>query len=199
MNKKVLIAFECSGVVRRAFRAVGCDAYSNDLQPADDDSEFHILGDAIDAIKSQEWDLIIAHPPCTALAVSGNSTYAEGMPKYSERLSAIDYTMDLFQLCCSVAPKVCMENPVGVLPVKPSQYVQPWQFGHAESKKTGFWLFGLPLLMETQNVKYEYDQLPKNKAQRLHYLSPSKDRAKLRSETYTGIAQAMAEQWSSLI
>tara|TARA_Y100001938_G_scaffold132552_1_gene190944 strand:+ start:303 stop:902 length:600 start_codon:yes stop_codon:yes gene_type:complete len=199
MNKKVLIAFECSGVVRRAFRAVGCDAYSNDLQPADDDSEFHILGDAIDAIKSQEWDLIIAHPPCTALAVSGNSTYAEGMPKYSERLNAIDYTMDLFQLCCSVAPKVCMENPVGVLPVKPSQYVQPWQFGHAESKKTGFWLFGLPLLMETQNVKYEYDQLPKNKAQRLHYLSPSKDRAKLRSETYTGIAQAMAEQWSSLI
>ena len=199
MNKKVLIAFECSGVVRRAFRAVGCDAYSNDLQPADDDSEFHILGDAIDAIKSQEWDLIIAHPPCTALAVSGNSTYAEGMPKYSERLNAIDYTMDLFQLCCSVAPKVCMENPVGVLPVKPSQYVQPWQFGHAESKKTGFWLFGLPLLMETQNVKSEYDQLPKNKAQRLHYLSPSKDRAKLRSETYTGIAQAMAEQWSSLI
>jgi len=92
-----------------------------------------------------------------------------------------------------------MENPVGVLPVKPSQYVQPWQFGHAESKKTGFWLFGLPLLMETKNVKSEYDQLPKNKAQRLHYLSPSKDRAKLRSETYTGIAQAMAEQWSSLI
>ena len=199
MSKKVLIAFECSGIVRRAFRAVGCEAYSNDLQPADDDSKFHILGDAIDAIKSQEWDLIIAHPPCTALAVSGNSTYAEGMPKYSERLSAIDYTMDLFQLCCSVAPKVCMENPVGVLPVKPSQYVQPWQFGHAESKKTGFWLFGLPLLMETQNVKSEYDQLPKNKAQRLHYLSPSKDRAKLRSETYTGIAQAMAEQWSSLI
>ena len=199
MSKKVLIAFECSGVVRRAFRAVGCEAYSNDLQPADDDSEFHILGDAIDAIKSQEWDLIIAHPPCTALAVSGNSTYAEGMPKYSERLSAIDYTLDLFQLCCSVAPKVCMENPVGVLPVKPSQYVQPWQFGHAESKKTGFWLFGLPLLMETQNVKSEYDQLPKNKAQRLHYLSPSKDRAKLRSETYTGIAQAMAEQWSPLI
>ena len=199
MSKKVLIAFECSGVVRRAFRAVGCEAYSNDLQPADDDSEFHILGDAIDAIKSQEWDLIIAHPPCTALAVSGNSTYAEGMPKYSERLSAIDYTLDLFQLCCSVAPKVCMENPVGVLPVKPSQYVQPWQFGHAESKKTGFWLFGLPLLMETQNVKSEYDQLPKNKAQRLHYLSPSKDRAKLRSETYTGIAQAMAEQWGYLI
>jgi len=199
MSKKVLIAFECSGVVRRAFRAVGCEAYSNDLQPADDGSDFHILGDAIDAINSQEWDLIIAHPPCTALAVSGNSTYAEGMPKYSERLSAIDYTMDLFQLCCLVAPKVCMENPVGVLPVKPSQYVQPWQFGHAESKKTGFWLFGLPLLMETQNVKYEYDQLPKNKAQRLHYLSPSKDRAKLRSETYTGIAQAMAEQWSSLI
>jgi hypothetical protein len=199
MSKKVLIAFECSGVVRRAFRAVGCNAYSNDLQPSDDGSEFHILGDAIDAIKSQEWDLIIAHPPCTALAVSGNSTYAEGMPKYSERLSAIDYTMDLFQLCCSVAPRVCMENPVGVLPVKPSQYVQPWQFGHAESKKTGFWLFGLPLLMETQNVKSEYDQLPKNKAQRLHYLSPSKDRAKLRSETYTGIAQAMAEQWSPLI
>ena len=199
MSKKVLIAFECSGVVRRAFRAVGCNAYSNDLQPSDDGSEFHILGDAIDAIKSQEWDLIIAHPPCTALAVSGNSTYAEGMPKYSERLSAIDYTMDLFQLCCSVAPKVCMENPVGALPVKHSQYVQPWQFGHAESKKTGFWLFGLPLLMETQNVKSEYDQLPKNKAQRLHYLSPSKDRAKLRSETYTGIAQAMAEQWGSLI
>ena len=79
MSKKALIAFECSGVVRRAFRAIGCDAYSNDLQPADDDSEFHILGDAIDAIKSQEWDLIIAHPPCTALAVSGNPT--EGLKR----------------------------------------------------------------------------------------------------------------------
>jgi hypothetical protein len=199
MNKKVLIAFECSGIVRQAFRSLGIDAYSNDLQPADDGSRFHIQNDALEAIRCCNWDLIIAHPPCTALAVSGNSTYAEGMPKHCKRLEAIDYTLKLFETCVSVCPRVCMENPVGVLPVKPAQYVQPWQFGHAESKKTGLWLFGLPLLKETKNVKAEYDKLPKNIAQRLHYLPPSKDREKLRSQTYRGIAEAMAQQWSCFI
>ena len=88
-----------------------------------------------------------------------------------------------------------MENPVGVLPIKPTQYVQPWQFGHPESKKTGLWLHNLEPLKETNNVKEEFDKLPKKEQQRLHYLSPSEDRGELRSITYQGIADAMAEQW----
>jgi len=88
-----------------------------------------------------------------------------------------------------------MENPVGVLPFKPAQYVQPWMFGHAESKKTGLWLHGLPKLNQTNNVKQEFDRLPKREQQRLHYLPPSADRWKIRSKTFQGLADAMSEQW----
>jgi hypothetical protein len=181
--------------VREAFRKLGHEAWSNDLLPADDGSEYHLQMDCEEAITWDNWDLIIMHPPCTALAVSGNSTYAKGMPKHNERLRAIEWTTNLYNLAKKSCGKVCMENPVGVLPFKPTQYVQPWMFGHPESKKTGLWLHGLPKLGETNNVREEFDRLPKRDQQRLHYLPPSADRWKIRSKTFQGLADAMAAQW----
>jgi len=196
---KVLVACEYSGRVREAFRALGHDAYSCDLLPADDKSWWHHEGCCMPVIADPDidWDLIIMHPPCTALAVSGNAWYGNGMPKNAERLRAKEWTMALFNHAKDHAPMVAMENPVGVLPVKPTQYVQPWMFGHPESKKTGLWLHNLPKLVETDNVKAYFDSLPKNQQQRLHYLPPSKDRWKIRSTTFQGIADAMAAQWST--
>lgn len=191
---KVLIACEYSGKVREAFRALGHDAYSCDLLPADDDSQYHYTGDCWSVI-AEGWDLIIMHPPCTALAVSGNAHYGTGMAKNAMRHEAIEWTLSLFEHAKKHADKVAFENPVGVLPIKPTQYVQPWQFGHPESKKTGLWLHNLPTLVSTNNVKELFDSLPKNQQQRLHYLPPSKDRWKIRSETFQGIADAMAAQW----
>ena len=193
--KKVLVACEYSGKVREAFRQLGHEAWSCDFLPADDRSPHHYQQDCVEVIKRYEWDLIIMHPPCTALAVSGNAWYGQGMPKNNERLEAIEWTTNLWELAKQNAHAVCMENPVGVLPFKPAQYVQPWQFGHPESKKTGLWLHNLPKLQATDDVKHVMDLLPKNKQQRLHYLPPSKDRWKIRSETFQGIADAMAEQW----
>jgi hypothetical protein len=191
---KVLIACEYSGKVREAFRALGHDAYSCDLLPADDDSQYHYTGDCWPVI-TEGWDLIIMHPPCTALAVSGNRWYGTGMPKNSERAEAIEWTLALFEHAKKHAPKVAFENPVGVLPIKPTQYVQPYQFGHAESKKTGLWLHNLPPLTATNDVEALWRTLPKKEAQRIHMLPPSADRWKIRSETYQGIADAMAQQW----
>ena len=199
---RVLISCESSGTVREAFRKLGHDAWSCDILPADDNSPYHYTGDCINVIK-QGWHLIIGHPPCTALAVSGNSTYAYGMPKHQKRLDSIKWTEDLWQLMCANASYVCMENPVGVLSTQSNiktkpQYIQPYQFGHAESKKTGLWLHNLPKLKDSNNVKNEFDSLPKAQQQRLHYLPPSPDRWKIRSKTYQGIADAMADQWGGL-
>jgi len=192
----VLVACEYSGVVREAFRLRGHYALSNDLLPADDGSPYHIQDDCFNAIDAaRHWDLIIMHPPCTALAVSGNAWYGKGMPKNAERHEAISWTTKLWTYARSKATYVCMENPVGVLPFKPSQYVQPYQFGHPESKKTGLWLHNLPPLKDTYNCKEKHDALPRNKRMRLHYLPPSKYRWKIRSTTFQGIADAMASQW----
>ena len=193
----VLVACECSGKVRNAFRKLGHNAWSCDLLPADDDSFFHFQGDCIQVIETG-WDLIIMHPPCTALAVSGNAWYGTGMPKNDQRHEAIKWTMDLFNLAKEHAPRVAMENPVGVLPIKPSQYVQPWMFGHPESKKTGLWLHNLKPLEATDTLQipergYWDNQTPSGQ----NKLAPSSDRAKLRSETYAGIASAMADQWGT--
>ena len=195
---KVLVACEYSATVRDAFRARGHDAWSCDLLPTDGDPAFHYQGDVY-RILNQKWDLIIAHPPCTALAVSGNAWYGEGQPKYHERLEACKWTRVLWDRCLSVAERVCFENPVGVLPrlagfPKP-HYVQPYEFGHMEQKKTGLFLHNLPVLRPTNNVYEEMMKLPKRERERLHYLPPSADRWKIRSTTYKGIAQAMAEQW----
>lgn len=194
---KVLIACEYSGRVRDAFIAKGHDAISCDLLPTDSPGP-HYQGDVFDLL-NQDWDLIIAHPPCTALAVSGNAWYGEGQPKYQERLEAVEWTKKLWKACKKVSDKVCFENPVGVLPrlgglPKPG-YVHPWQHGHMEQKKTGLFLHGLDPIKETENVYQEMIKLPKNERERLHYLPPSEDRWKIRSTTYQGIANAMADKW----
>ena len=194
---KVLVLCEYSGVVRDAFIEKGHDAISCDLLPTDSPGP-HYQGDAFDML-NQEWDLIIAHPPCTALAVSGNAWYGEGQPKYQERLDSCKWTRELWDKCLEVSSRVCFENPVGVLTrlagfPKP-HYVQPWQHGHTEQKKTGLYLHGLKPLVPTNNVYDEMMKLPKRERERLHYLPPSPDRWKIRSTTYSGIAKAMADQW----
>ena len=186
---KVLVGCEESQEVCKAFRALGHEAYSNDLlECSGGHPEWHIKGNVISAVISTEWDLIILHPPCTALAVSGNRWYGKGMEKHADRISSKQWTSDLWRAAIDNADKVALENPVGVLDlgVKP-QYIQPWQFGHGETKKTGLWLHNLPELKPTNIVE--------GREQRIWKMPPSADRAKLRSKTYPGIAKAMAEQW----
>ena len=197
----VLVACEYSGIVRDAFIDAGHNAISCDLLPTDKPGP-HFEFDVSHALH-YNWDLIIAHPPCTALTVAGNSTYGEGQPKYQERLDSVKWTTGLWENMCAVSDKVCMENPVGVLQrlggMKKPQYVQPYWFGHMEQKKTGLFLHGLPNLVPTDDVYDEMMKLPKNVRERLHYLPPSKDRWKLRSTTYQGLADAMAKQWGDLL
>lgn len=197
---KVLVACEYSGRVRDAFLALGHDAISCDLLPTDVEGP-HYQGDVFDML-NQRWDLIIAHPPCTALAVSGNAWYGEGMPKHDQRIESAAWTESLWLKCVEMADRVCFENPVGVLTrltsmPKPS-YVQPWQFGHMEQKKTGLFLHNLPALVPTDNVYDAMMELPERERQRMHYLPPSADRWKIRSTTYQGIADAFAAQWGNL-
>ena len=195
---KVLVGCEYSGVVRDAFIAKGHDAMSCDLLPTDKPGP-HYQGDVFDLI-GNGWDLIIMHPPCTALTVAGNKWYGEGQPKYNERLASAEWTEGLWLNCLYACPKVCFENPVGVLTrltlMPKANYVQPYQFGHLEQKKTGLFLHGLPPLVETNNVYDEMMKLSKRDRERVFYLPPSPDRWKIRSTTYQGIAEAMANQWS---
>ena len=194
---KVLVACEYSGRVRDAFLARGHDAISCDFLPTDRAGPHH-QGDVYDML-GQRWDLIVAHPTCTAMTVAGNSTYGEGQPKYDERLAAVKWTVALWNAMKAVSPRVCMENPVGVLRrlggMHKPQYVQPYWFGHMEQKKTALFLHGLPPLSKTNDVYDEMMKLPKNVRERLHYLPPSTDRWKIRSTTFQGIADAMADQW----
>lgn len=197
----VLIACEYSGVVRDAFNNKGHHAISCDLLPTDSPGR-HRQGDIIEYLDKAEpgyFDLIIAHPECTKLCVSGNAHYGESMPRYQERLDSVKWTMMFWELCKSKSDKVCFENPVGVLHrlggMPKAIYVQPYQFGHLEQKKTGLHLHNLKPLVEEDNVYNEMMKLPKNQRERLHYLPPSKDRWKIRSTTFQGIAQGMANQW----
>ena len=179
----VLVACEYSGRVRDAFLSRGHNAISCDLLPTDVDGP-HYQGDMFD-LDWSEFDLVIAHPPCTAVCLSGNRHYANT----EERQSGIDL---IWKIWNQPVDKLAIENPVGVinsyLPDMPRpQYIQPWQFGHGETKKTGLWLRNLPRLVPTNIVDGRDD--------RIHKLPPSKDRWKIRSTTYSGIAEAMAEQW----
>lgn len=188
---RVLVACEFSGVVRDAFRNIGHDSWSCDVLAAHGGSEFHIHGDVRDVLYD-DWDLIIAHPPCTALCASGNRYYAGT----KEREDAVEF-FRLFLEAPSM--RVCVENPVGVISTfirPPDQYIQPYQFGHPESKKTGLWLKNLPKLEPTEILEkpacgYWSNQTPSGQ----NRLGPSPDRGLLRSITYKGIAEAMAEQW----
>lgn len=178
----VLIACEFSGVVRNAFQkkghwAVSCDILSTET------SGWHYKGDVRD-ILSMSWDLMIAHPPCTHLAVSG-ARWFKG--KQAEQKKAIEFFMELIN---ADIPRIAVENPVSIMSTKykkPDQIIQPWQFGHGETKATCLWLKGLPKLKPTNIVE--------GRESKVHKMPPSKDRWKLRSLTYKGIALAMAEQW----
>jgi hypothetical protein len=198
---RVLIACEFSGIVRDAFIAKGHDAMSCDLLQTESPGPHH-QGDIIEFLNRHDnghFDLIIAHPECTKLCVSGNAHYGEGQPKYNERLESVKWTREFWGYAKLVSDKVCFENPVGVLHrlggLPKANYVQPYQFGHLEQKKTGLHLHNLEPLKEENNVYDEMMKLPKNIRERLHYLPPSKDRWKVRSKTYQGIANAMATQW----
>lgn len=188
----VLIGCEESQEICKAFRERGHNAFSNDLLPCSGGHpEWHLQGDVFEAIDYKHWDLIILHPPCTALAVSGNAHYGVGKPNYHKRLEALVWTHRLWNKAISVCEHVALENPVGVLNkmgVLPKpQYIQPWQFGHGETKKTGLWLHNLPPLQPTNIVD--------GREQKIWKMTPSDDRAKLRSKTYPGIAKAIAAQW----
>ena len=193
----VLVGCEYSGIVRDAFIAKGHDAISCDLLPTEKPGP-HYQGDIYEML-NYEWDLIIMHPPCTALTVAGNKWYGEGQPKYQQRLDSAKWTEELWVVCKAMADKVCFENPVGVLTrlttMPKAHYVQPYWFGHREQKKTGLFLHGLKPLTATNNVYDEMMLLPKRERERLHYLPPSKDRWKIRSATFQGLADAMADQW----
>tara|TARA_R100000781_G_C4058178_1_gene120111 strand:- start:47 stop:670 length:624 start_codon:yes stop_codon:yes gene_type:complete len=193
---KVLVACEYSGIVREAFASKGHNAWSCDLLPTDQPSDKHIQGDVLEIINN-DWNLIIAHPPCTHLSVSGAARWAEKVADGRQQ-AAIKFVEDIWNANC---PFIAIENPVGALSTrsklgKASQYIQPYEFGHAEQKKTGLWLKGLPKLIPTDVI--DVSNLPDNQRQRLHYLPPSKDRWKIRSTTFWGIANAMADQWGNL-
>jgi site-specific DNA-cytosine methylase len=180
---RVLVACEFSGVVREAFRRLGHDAWSCDLLAAEDGSSYHFQQDVRDVIL-MGWDLLIAHPPCTHLAVSGARWFKD---KQGEQADALDLVRRL--LDCGV-PRIAVENPVSIISSrirKPDQIVHPWQFGHGETKATCLWLKNLPKLKPTQIVD--------GRVARVHREPPSPDRWKNRSRTYNGIAEAMADQW----
>jgi hypothetical protein len=182
---KVLVACEYSGTVRDAFIARGHEAMSCDLLPTERPGP-HYQGDIWD-LRPYEWDLMIAHPPCTHLAVSG-ARWWKG--KQQEQAEALDFVRWLMN---APIPRICIENPISKISSairKPDQIIQPWQFGHGETKATCLWLKGLPLLKPTNVVE--------GREARIHRMPPSPNRWKERSRTFQGIADAMAEQWGSL-
>jgi hypothetical protein len=189
----ILIACEESGTVRDAFIKRGHNAISCDILDPSNGGP-HIKGDVKPLLK-MEWDLIIAHPPCTYLSNSGVCWLKDNPVRQKQMEEATKFFHLFLKAKCD---KICVENPIphkyGVGKTY-SQIVQPWQFGHKERKATCLWLKGLPKLYETENVKEEMLKLPKNVQQRLHYLPPGPERAKLRSKTFKGIAEAMASQW----
>ena len=179
---RVLVACEYSGRVRDAFLALGHDAMSCDLLPTEVEGPHH-QGDVTELLH-MGWDLMIAHPPCTHLAVSGSRWFKDKVKEQAEALIFVQTLMD------APIPKIAIENPVSVISSrirKPDQIIQPWQFGHGETKATCLWLKGLPKLTPTNVVE--------GREARVHRMPPSPDRWKERSRTYSGVAEAMAAQW----
>ena len=184
---RVLIACEYSGRVRDAFIARGHYATSCDLLPTDSPSPWHYQGDVRD-ILHEGWDLMVAHPPCTHLAVSGARWFKDKQVEQAEALDFVRLLMD------APIERIAIENPVSIISSrirKPDQIIQPWQFGHGETKATCLWLKGLPRLVPTDVVE--------GREAVVHRMPPGPDRWKLRSLTYQGIADAMAAQWGSSV
>ena len=190
---RVLVACEFSGVVREAFAKRGHDAWSCDLLPTEIPGQ-HIQGDVLEIIKDG-WDLMIAHPPCTDLAISGARWFPEKIKDGRQQKSS-DFFMRLVN---SGIHKIAIENPIGIMSTvyrKPDQIIQPWMFGHGETKATCLWLIGLPKLQPTNIVSDRKQNIHKLSA--LRGKGSSKTRQQDRSRTYHGIAEAMASQWGEL-
>lgn len=183
---RILVACEESQAVTKELRRLGHDAYSCDLKACSGGhDEWHIQVDALQLLKIK-WDMVLAFPPCTHLAVSG-ARYFEEKRRDGRQQAAIDFFMRFVGCDCQ---RVAIENPVGIMSTvyrKPDQIIQPWQFGHGETKATCLWLRGLPKLRPTEIVD--------GREQRIWRMPPGPERAKLRARTYPGIARAMAEQW----
>jgi hypothetical protein len=200
---RVLVACEESQAVTKEFRKLGHEAFSCDLLPeSGGHPEWHIKGDVLNVL-NEGWDMMIAHPPCTYLTNSGvrwlwNKDRSRNWDRWQKLKEGADFFKALLD---APIPLIAIENPiphkyaVELIGRKYDQCIQPYHFGHTESKATCFWLKGLPKLKATNDVKEQWKKLPKNEAQRLHYLPPGPERSKLRSKTFQGIAQAMAEQW----
>jgi site-specific DNA-cytosine methylase len=185
---RILISCEYSGIVRDAFKALGHEAMSCDLLPTDSPGN-HYKGDVRDVL-DYPWDLMIAHPPCTHLSVSGARHFTEKRVDGRQQ-SAVSFFM---MLAKSDIPMIAIENPVCIMSSlyrKPDQIIHPWQYGHGETKSTCIWLKNLPALKPTNVVDGRDD--------RIHKMSPGPDRGKERSKTYQGIADAMANQWGGLM
>lgn len=184
---KVLVACEFSGVVREAFSRLGHDAWSCDLLPSDIPGKHRI--EDVSQIINEGWDLMIAHPPCTHLAVSGARWFKE---KEQEQRFALAFVRVL--LGAKYIDKICLENPISIISSnirKPDQIIQPWQFGHGETKATCLWLKNLPKLTHT----HTHTHIVEGREARVHMMPPGPNRWRERSRTYQGIADAMAEQW----
>ena len=184
---KILVACEESGIVTTEFRKSQHEAYSCDIMPTSGNPKWHIQGDVIPLLEDK-WEMIIAFPPCTHLSVSGARWFKEKQ-KDGRQKQGIDFFMHFVKCKCA---KIAIENPIGIMSTlwrKPDQIVQPWQFGHGETKATCLWLKGLPLLLPTKKVA--------GREPKVWLMSPGKDRARKRSKTYIGIAKAFAEQWSN--
>jgi len=185
----ILIGCEESGTITTACRDAGLEAFSCDLQPTRGNPKYHYQMDIMKALDVRQWDLVILHPDCTAMAVSGNRWYGRNMPMHNKRIKAVDWTLELWENAISVCDRVALENPVSVIfsHLDNVQYIQPWQFGHGETKKTGFALHGLPPLVPTNIVC--------GRENKVHRMPPSETRKRDRSKTYAGIANAIVNQW----
>lgn len=205
---RVLIACEESQIVCQAFRNKGHEAYSCDIEDCSGGHpEWHFRQDVLPLLK-RSWDLVIAHPPCTYLTNAGvrhlHSIESKNgvLPKIhgEERWELMEDACEFFNAFKGCAPKVCIENPIPHKYArerigKYTQIVQPWMFGHMETKATCLWLENLPKLTPTNDVKKEMMLLPKKERHRIHYVGNKKDRAKIRSKTFWGLAEAMVSQW----
>lgn len=194
---RVLVACEYSAVVRDAFRRRGHDAWSVDLLPSEGDPAWHFQADALEVARSHRWDLVIAHPPCTRLCQAGVRWLHE-RNLWRDMEAAARFFREFLTL---PVEKIAVENPimhryaVEIVGRKQDQLIQPYMFGHRESKRTGLWLKGLPLLVPTDDVKAETMALTPKERDRVHWMSPGPDRWKERSRTLAGTAEAMASQW----
>lgn len=212
---RILVACEYSGIVRDAFAARGWDAWSCDLLESERPGGNHFQGD-IRELLAQEWDLMVAHPPCTYLSNSGakhlylGKTKADkialGYQKDEERWRNMEEAADFFNLLWNAdVPHIAIENPVmhghGIARVggRATQFVQPWMFGHPETKRTGLRLKNLPKLVPTNDVEHIMKTLPATEANRVHMMSPGENRWKERSRTFQGIGDAMAAQWGPYV